>query len=57
MSPPRDVTRAAALITAAPAGPLAGTGPPAPAQPWLARESLATLARSLNTVWNYRQVH
>jgi hypothetical protein len=28
---PRDVTRAAAPITAAPAGPLAGTGPPAPA--------------------------
>jgi len=37
--------------------PLAGAGPPAPAQPWLAPESLATLARSLNTVWNYRQVH
>ena len=28
VSPPRDVTRAAASITAAPAGPLAGTGPP-----------------------------
>src|SRR5262249_10751605 len=28
VSPPRDVTRAAAPITAAPAGPLAGTGPP-----------------------------
>ena len=51
------MTHAAASITAAPAGPLAGTGPPAPAQPWPARESLATLARSLNTVWNYRQVH
>ena len=33
VSPPRDVTRAAAPITAAPAGPLAGTGPPAPAPP------------------------
>jgi hypothetical protein len=31
VSPPRDVTRAAAPITAAPADPLAGTGPPAPA--------------------------
>src|SRR6185437_1431178 len=29
--PPRDVTHAAAPITAAPAGPLAGTGPPPPA--------------------------
>ena len=33
VSPPRDVTHAAAPITAAPAGPLAGTGPPAPAPP------------------------
>jgi transposase len=33
VSPPRDVTRAAAPITAAPAGPLAGTGPPPPAPP------------------------
>jgi hypothetical protein len=31
VSPPRDVTHAAALITAAPAGRLAGTGPPGPA--------------------------
>ena len=31
---------------------------PARASPtWLARESLATPARSLNTAWNYRQVH
>ena len=57
VSPPRDVTHAAAPITAAPAGPLAGTGPPAPAPPGLARESHATLARSLNTARNYRQVH
>ena len=57
VSPPRDVTHAAAPITAAPAGPLAGTGPPAPAPPGLARESLATPARSLNTARNYRQVH
>ena len=56
-SPPRDVTHAAAPITAAPAGPLAGTGPPPPAAPWLARESLATPARSLNTARDYRQVH
>ena len=41
VSPPRDVTHAAAPITAAPAGPLAGTGPPPPAAPELARESLA----------------
>jgi hypothetical protein len=54
---PRDVTHAAAPITAAPAGPLAGTGPPPPAPPKLARESLATPARSLNTTRNYRQVH
>src|SRR5436190_23555317 len=33
VSPPRDVTRAAAPITAALGGPLAGTGPPAPAPP------------------------
>ncbi len=33
VSPPRDVTHAAAPITGAPAGPLAGTGPPAPAPP------------------------
>jgi hypothetical protein len=51
------VTRAAAPITAAPAGPLAGTGPPAPAPPWLARESLATPARSLDTARNHGQVH
>jgi hypothetical protein len=51
------VTHAAALITAAPAGPLAGTRPPAPAPAKLARESLATPARSLNTTWLYRQVH
>jgi hypothetical protein len=51
------VTRAAAPITAAPAGRLAGTGPPAPAPPKLARESLATSARSLDTARNYRQVH
>src|SRR5690349_4374087 len=31
VSPPRDVTPAAAPITAAPAGPLAGIGPPGPA--------------------------
>jgi hypothetical protein len=57
VSPPRDVIRAAAPITAAPAGPLAGTGPPAPAPPKLAPESLATPARSLDTARNYRQVH
>ena len=33
VSPPRDVTRAAAPIAAAPAGPLAGTGPHPPASP------------------------
>ncbi len=55
--PPRDVTHAAAPITAAPAGPLAGTGPPTPAPPRLARESLAIPARSLNTARNYRHVH
>jgi IS605 OrfB family transposase len=40
VSPPRDVTHAAASITAAPAGPLAGTGPPWP--PSVVGESLAT---------------
>jgi hypothetical protein len=39
--PQRDVTRAAALITAAPAGPLAGTGPLRPPFPRTAGESLA----------------
>jgi hypothetical protein len=39
--PPRDVTRAAVPITASPAGPLAGTGPPR--HPFsIGGESLAT---------------
>jgi putative transposase len=38
-------------------GSLAGTGPLAPAPSGLARESLAILARSLDTARNYRQVH
>jgi putative transposase len=49
VSPPRDVTRAAAPITAAPAGPMAGIGPPAPAAPKLARESLATRRGACNS--------
>src|SRR6185312_9239067 len=49
VSPPRDVTHAAAPITAAPAGPLAGTGPPPPAPPKLARESLATRRGACNS--------
>ena len=39
--PRPGVTRAAALITAAPAGPLAGTGPPRPPPPGAGEESLA----------------
>ena len=40
--PRPGVTRAAALITAAPAGPLAGTGPPRPPPPGASGESLAS---------------
>ena len=48
---------AAAPITAAPAGPLAGTGPPPPAPAKLARESLATRRGACNSPSNCRQVH
>ena len=57
VSPPRDVTHAAAPITAAPAGPLAGTGPPR--HPLKHRQGVARHpARSLQFhPSNCRQVH
>ena len=46
VSPEHDVTRAAAPITAAPAGPLAGTGPPRPPRPGFARGVARPMART-----------
>jgi hypothetical protein len=53
----RDVTRAAALITAAPARPLAGTGPLRPPPPGTAGESLAQRRGPRKHQRTYGDVH